>query len=197
MTVLVLIIWFDISPYNDLLRANLAKYNIPHHSAHYMDFSHIDLSIYSHFIISGTDTLYVPKGDLALSKKQILELLETGKPILGSCYGFHLLTYYLSSPKDVKGFKTKHYENLCLPSPLLNPDHTYLMNHNNYVPHLNSQWDIISTTTYCDSDGVDKTIILDAVMKHYPVLGIQYHPEATPSNSEFMRQWIYQEFPRF
>ena len=195
MTVLVLIIWFDISPYNNLLRTNLAKYNIPHHSAHYKDFPDLDLSKYSHFIISGTDKLYVPKSDLALSKEQILGLLATDKPILGSCYGFHLLAYYLSSPKDVKGLKTKHYENMYLSSPLLDPDHAYLMNHDNYVPHLNNQWDVISTRIYRDTDGIDKTIILDAVMKHYPVLGIQYHPEATPSNSEFMKQWVYNQFP--
>jgi hypothetical protein len=70
----------------------------------------------------------------------------------------------------------------------------YFVNHYNYVDHLNNNWDIISKKTILDSDGSRKTFITDAIMKKYPVLCLQYHPEINIETYDFIYNWINNNF---
>jgi hypothetical protein len=179
--------------YHKLLEENLKYYNIPYRKINYTGFDNIDFSIYTHIILSGSD-FFVDKGHLVLSRVQIDKLLGLGKPILAQCYAFHLLTYYLCKDNCVQTFKTRQYGLVSIYSPLVNKDLLYFVNHYNYVDHLDSNWDVISKKTILDSDGSRKTFITDAMMKRYPVLCLQYHPETNIRTYSFIYNWINNSF---
>jgi anthranilate/para-aminobenzoate synthase component II len=64
------------------------------------------------------------------------------------------------------------------------------MNHWNYIKYLSSKWDVISEKTIIDRSGSRITFVLDGIMKDYPVLGIQYHPEFSTDTYDFIYDWI-------
>jgi anthranilate/para-aminobenzoate synthase component II len=89
----------------------------------------------------------------------------------------------------------KHTGDKKLHSPLVNRERLYFMNHNDYVERLDSRvWDVISEKTIIEPDGSRITFILDAMMKDYPVLCIQYHPESSIENYDFIYNWVYNSF---
>jgi anthranilate/para-aminobenzoate synthase component II len=185
----------DLDIYEKILIQNLNHYNIPYNVVRYTHFNSIDFSKYSHIILTGSD-YNVSDNRLLLSRDQIMILLNTRKPILAECYSFHLLGYYLCGYKDcVKTMKKKHTGDKKLHSPLVNREKLYFMNHNDYVERLDARvWDVISEKTIIEPDGSRITFILDAMMKHYSVLCIQYHPESSIENYDFIYKWIYNSF---
>jgi GMP synthase-like glutamine amidotransferase len=180
---------YNKDKYNERLCSNLEHYNIQYDVINYYDFSTIDFSKYTHIILTGSD-FYVYKGELALTKKQVDILVKCGKPILAECYGFQLLAYYTNGKDSVGEFSKKRYGCMKLNSPIVRSDGKYFMNHWNYVKELGDNWDVISYKTILDSDGSRITFILDAVMKRYPILGIQYHPEFSKNTYDFIYNWI-------
>jgi anthranilate/para-aminobenzoate synthase component II len=185
----------DLAIYEKILIQNLKHYNIPYTVVSYKHFDSIDFSPYSHIILSGSD-YNVSDNILLLSKGQVMKVLNTKKPILAECYSFHLFSYYLCGYKDcVKTMDKKHFGDKKLQSPLVNPEKLYFVNHNDYVERLDPRvWDVISQKAIIGPDGSRITFILDAMMKHYPVLCIQYHPESSIENYDFVYKWIYNSF---
>lgn len=180
---------YDKDKYNKQLSSNLDYYNISYEIVNYYDFKTIDFSKYTHIILTGSD-FYVYKGELALTKKQVDTLVKCGKPILAECYGFQLLAYYTNRKESVGEFSKKRYGCMKLDSPIVRSDGKYFMNHWNYVKELGDKWDVISKKTIIDRDGSRITFILDAIMKEYPILGIQYHPEFSTKTYDFIYNWI-------
>ena len=195
MTHLLIIDLNDLAIYEKILIKNLNHYNIPYTVIRYTHFNSIDFSKYSHIVLTGSD-YNVSDNKLLLSKEQVMKILNTNKPILAQCYSFHMLSYYFCGYKDcVKSMDTKHYGDKKLHSPLVNRERLYFMNHNDYVDRLDVRvWDVISEKTIIEPDGSRITFILDAVMKHYPVLCIQYHPESSIENYDFIYNWIHSSF---
>ena len=185
----------DLAIYEQILIKNLNHYNIKHTVIRYTHFDSIDFSKYSHIILTGSD-YNVSDNTLLLSKGQIMQLINTRKPILAECYSFHMLSYYLCGYKDcVKTMDKKHFGDKKLHSPLVNRERLYFVNHNDYVERLDARvWDVISEKTIIEPDGSRITFVLDAMMKHYPVLCIQYHPESSIENYDFVYNWIYNSF---
>ena len=178
--------------YQENLSENLEYYNISHDHISYDMFDSIDFSKYSHFILTGSD-FFTLENEIALSKEQIFTLLSTKKPILAQCYGFHLLVYHLVSNKAIKLFKKKDYGFVKVNSPLTNPNQDYLLNHYNYIKYLDDNWDIISTRKMRDLDGRNKEFIVDAKLKEFDVLVLQYHPEVKKETYSFLYDWIHKK----
>jgi GMP synthase-like glutamine amidotransferase len=189
MTHVLVLGLYNKDKYNKRLAANLHYYKIKYTVVSYYDFDTIDFSKYTHIILTGSD-FYVYKGDIVLTKKQVDAVVNSGKPVLAECYGFQLLAYHTSGVESVGGFVQKRYGHMHLESPILRANGRYFMNHWNYVKYLSRDWDVISTKTIIDRDGSMITFILDGIMKAYPVLGIQYHPEFSEDTYDFIYNWI-------
>lgn len=181
---------YNLNIYNDIIEINLKHHKITHETVRYDKFNTIDFNKYTHIILTGSD-YYISNGQIVLSKGQIYTLLGTKKPILAQCYAFQLLAHYLCGSKTcVKLFRKKHNGFLKIDSPLVKPNSLYYVNHYNYVDYLNENWNIISKKTIRDIDGTRKTFIMDAYMKDFPVLCLQYHPESSIENYDFIKKWI-------
>ena len=180
---------YDNDLYFDTMAKNLAYYNIPFEQTTHRLFNNINFPKYSHFILTGSD-FFILENQIVLSKEQILTLMSYKKPILAQCYGFHLLASQLVSSKVIKTFRKNEYGYFKLKSPLVNPNQYYFINHFNYVTHLDKNWDVISTRHMRDLDGKNKQFILDAKLKEFDVLCLQYHPEMNKNTYDFIYQWI-------
>ena len=189
MTNVLVLGLYNKDKYNKLLAANLEYYKIKYTVVPYYEFDTINFSLYSHIILTGSD-FYVYKGDIVLTKKQVDIVVRSGKPVLAECYGFQLLAYHTTGMESVGGFVKKRYGHMHLKSSILRDNARYFMNHWNYVKYLSSDWDVISKKTIIDRDGTMITFILDGIMKSYPVLGIQYHPEFSEDTYDFIYNWI-------
>lgn len=114
----------------------------------------------------------------------------------------------------------RHLRNIVFSSPLLKEKKFYFFNHSNYIKFLSNKWDVISkrTVEYSGSSRVISiiqavprghaaavpvqnksnsnvndykfTFVVDAIMKDYSVLGIQYHPEFSKETYDFIYNWI-------
>jgi GMP synthase-like glutamine amidotransferase len=179
--------------YTAEMEKNLAHWHIPFETDSYARFDAIDFSRYSHIMLTGSE-FFVPERRV-LSRDQVQHLLNQRKPVLAQCYAFHLLVYYYSAPSHIGTFtKNKHHEYATIKSPLTpEPPRKYLFNHWNYVrpAHLDAdQWDIISVSQHNSV-----CFVVDAVMKHHPVLCLQYHPESSaPENYDFVFKWLFHNF---
>ena len=189
MTNVLVLGLYNKDKYNKRLATNLEYYKIKYTVVPYYEFDTIDFSLYSHIILTGSD-FYVYKGDIVLTKKQVDIVVRSGKPVLAECYGFQLLAYHSTGMESVGGFVQKRYGHMHLKSSILRDNARYFMNHWNYVKYLSSDWDVISKKTIIDRDGSMITFILDGIMKSYPVLGIQYHPEFSEDTYDFIYDWI-------
>ena len=181
---------YNLNIYNDSIEVNLEHHEFTYETVLYDKFDTIDFNKYTHIILTGSD-YYITDKKIVLSKRQVYNLIGTKKPILAQCYAFHLLAYYLCGSKTcVKVFRKKHHGFIKIDSPLVKPDTLYYVNHYNYLDYLNENWNIISKKTIRDIDGTRKTFIMDANMKDFPVLCLQYHPEASSENYDFIKKWI-------
>ena len=182
--------------YNNLLYAkmltkNLDYYNIKNEIILYDQFDNIDFSRFSHIILTGSE-YFITNNEIILNKEQIFTLLKLNKPILAQCYSFHLLAYHLVSKKTVKLFRKKEFGYFKINSPLVDKNNKYFTNHYNYISYLDDNWDIISSRKMRDLDSKNKTFIIDAALKEFNVLAIQYHPEVNKNTYEFIKNWVNQ-----
>ena len=179
---------FNLNTYNSIIEQNLDYLRIPHTTIRYDKFHTIDFKHYTHIILTGSD-FFISKYEIVLTKEQVLQIIHSNKPVLAQCYAFHLLAYHLCGHDCIKIFKKRHRDRIKIQSPLVNKDNLYFVNHNNYVQYLDDKWKIISKKTIQD-DGSRKTFIMDAMMKDFPVLCLQYHPESSVYNYDFYHNWI-------
>ena len=189
MTNVLILDLYNKDKYNKRVADNLKYYNIKYTIVAYYDFDTIDLSKYSHIILTGSD-FYVYRGEIVLNKKQIDTIIKSGKPVLAECYGFQLLAYHTTGVDSIGEFLHKRYGHKYIKSPILRAEGKYFMNHWNYIKYLSSKWDVISEKTIIDRSGSRITFVLDGIMKDYPVLGIQYHPEFSTDTYDFIYDWI-------
>lgn len=195
--VVLIINMYDKENYAKDLEDNLNFWRVPYEIYGYASFGAIDFALFSHIILTGSD-FFVPTKRV-LSRAQVATLLAVGKPVLAQCYGFHLLAYYYGGPALVQTFVKKHTETMCVRSPLVSLENKkYFLNHRNYVVPaellMGRTWDIISEAVYVDGDGRRKRYVVDAMMRAYPVLCLQYHPEATEANYTFLHKWLNHTF---
>lgn len=195
---------YDKETYTKELEDNLRYWRVSYKICGYAAFDTIDFRPFTHIILTGSD-FFVPTKRV-LSKEQVAVILATGKPVLAQCYAFHLLAYYYGGPAQVRTFVKKHKEHMRIPmSALTNGNGAggaaaeYFVNHWNYVPPellglRQGEWDIISEAVYVDGDGRPKRYVVDAMMREYPVLCLQYHPEATVGNYNFLYKWLKKSF---
>jgi GMP synthase-like glutamine amidotransferase len=189
---------YDKGNYTKELEDNLRYWRVPYEICGYTAFETIDFARFSHVILTGSD-FCVPTRRV-LSKAQVATILATGKPVLAQCYAFHLLAYYYSGARTVQTFVKKHTEKMRIESPLTagNEKGAYFVNHWNYVVSelmaTDAAWDIISEAVYVDGDGRPKRYVVDAMMRDYPVLCLQYHPESAVVNYNFLYKWVNQSF---
>ena len=188
MVHVLIIALFNLNRYNITIAKNLDYLRISHTTIRYDKFDTIDFKDYTHIILSGSD-FFISKGEIVLTKEQVLQIIDSNKPVLAQCYAFHLLAYHLCGHDCIKKFKKRHNDRIKIKSPLVNKDKLYIVNHNNYVENLDNSWKIISKKTILD-DGSRKTFIMDAMMKNFPVLCLQYHPEKSIQNYDFYENWI-------
>lgn len=189
MVHVLIIALFNLNTYNTFIEKNLDHFNIPHTTIRYDKFDTIDFQQYTHIILSGSD-YFISKNQIVLNKEQVLKIIHSRLPVLAQCYAFHLLAYHLCGNDSIQVFHTKHTNNINIQSPLVKKNNLYFVNHINYVDHLDHHWKVISKKTILDGDQSRKTFIMDAMMKHYPVLCLQYHPESTIHNYDFYQKWI-------
>jgi GMP synthase-like glutamine amidotransferase len=205
LPVVLIINLYDRETYTKELEENLRYWRVPYEICGYAAaaFDKIDFRPFSHIILTGSD-FFVP-AKRVLSKEQVAFILATGKPVLAQCYAFHLLAYYYGGPAQVRTFVKKHKEHMRIPmSALTNGNGNggggeYFVNHWNYVPpellgERGGEWDIISEAVYVDADGRSKRYVVDAMMREYPVLCLQYHPEAAVVNYHFLYKWLNKSF---
>jgi anthranilate/para-aminobenzoate synthase component II len=167
---------------------------VPYEICEYAALETIDFGRFSHIMLTGSD-FCVPTRRV-LSRAQVALILATGKPVLAQCYAFHLLAYYYGGGGP-ETFVKKHTEEMRILSPLTRGRGTYFVNHWNYVaPEMlgGASWDVISEAVYVDADGRSKRYVVDAIMKDYPVLCLQYHPESAVGNYNFLYKWLKQLF---
>ena len=188
MVHILIIALFNLNTYNSIIEQNLDYLRIPHTTIRYDKFDTIDFKYYTHIILTGSD-FFISKDEIVLTKEQVLQIIHSNKPVLAQCYAFHLLAYHLCGHGCIQIFKKIHRDFIRIQSPLVNKDNLYFVNHNNYVEYLDDKWKIISKKTILD-DGSRKTFIMDAMMKDFPVLCLQYHPESTVDNYDFYHNWI-------
>ncbi|MCG3137319.1 MAG: GMP synthase [glutamine-hydrolyzing] [Phycisphaerae bacterium] len=118
------------------------------------------------------------------------EILTSGRPVLGICYGMQLACSLLGG--SVGGSPTREFGRTALhithPDPLLNhlpPQATVWMSHGDVVQHLSSEFQPLASTSAC---------AWAAVRHHtHPFWGVQFHPEVThtPEGSRLLRNFLY------
>jgi anthranilate/para-aminobenzoate synthase component II len=188
MVHVLIIALFNLNTYNITIEKNLDYLHIPHTTIRYDKFHTIDFSNYTHILLSGSD-FFISKGEIVLTKRQVIQIIHSNKPVLAQCYAFHLLAYHLCGHDCIKIFKKRHTDRIKIKSPLVNRDNIYYVNHDNFVDYLNNDWKVISKKTILDN-GSRKTFIMDAMLKDFPVLCLQYHPEESITNYDFYQTWI-------
>jgi len=146
----------------------------------------IDVSRYSHLIISGSEASVVddnPWEDRL--EKIILQMMEQGKPVLGICYGHQFLARALMGKGVVRKSKSPEFgwlEISLSENPLfreISPA-VFMVSHYDEVCCLDSDFKILAGTPRCGIHAFQ--------YKDLPVWGIQFHPEYNiPESDEIFK----------
>ena len=112
-------------------------------------------------------------------------VLNSGKPILGICYGMQALTNALggevaASARREYGAASIHSS---VPNPILTGDQQVWMSHADRIEQLPKGFTVIAS-----SDNAPKAAMADLAKKRF---GLQFHPEVihTPGGSEILRRF--------
>jgi GMP synthase (glutamine-hydrolysing) len=112
-------------------------------------------------------------------------VLNSGKPILGICYGMQALTNALGG--EVAAAARREYGaaviHSSIPNPILNGDQQVWMSHADRIEQLPKGFSVIAS-----SDNAPKAAMADLARKRF---GIQFHPEVnhTPGGTEILRRF--------
>ena len=112
-------------------------------------------------------------------------VLNSGKPILGICYGMQALTHALGG--EVAATTHREYGAASLHSsmanPILNGDQQVWMSHGDRIEQLPKGFTVIAS-----SDNAPMAAMADLARKRF---GIQFHPEVihTPGGAEILRRF--------
>ena len=141
----------------------------------------------------GKEALTMGKEGLAAKKKSPVvssDIFKLGIPILGICYGMHLLTYLLDGTVTSSGNNEygRTEINFNRESPLfdgLKESEICWMSHKDSVSGLPENFKIIASTTSLPVAGIENTMD--------KIFGIQFHPEVvhTPSGMHILENFLF------
>jgi GMP synthase (glutamine-hydrolysing) len=140
-----------------------------------------------------TEGLALGQESLTTEKKSPVvssEIFKLGIPILGICYGMHLITHLLDGTVSSSGNNEygRTEISLKLESPLfdgLKKSEICWMSHRDSVANLPENFKIIASTTALPIAGIENT--------RDKIFGIQFHPEVihTPSGMHILENFLF------
>jgi GMP synthase (glutamine-hydrolysing) len=140
-----------------------------------------------------TESLTAKTESLTAEKKSPVvssEIFKLGIPILGICYGMHLITYLLDGTVSSSGNNEYGRTEISLKqeSPLfegLKKSEICWMSHRDSVANLPENFKIIASTTSLPIAGIENT--------GDRIFGIQFHPEVvhTPSGMHILENFLF------
>lgn len=118
-------------------------------------------------------------------------VLESGKPILGICYGMQLLAHHLGgevAASDKREYGSAELEPTPINNPLFDSHQSQMvwMSHGDHVNDLPSGFETLAT-----SQNSPHAVIGDT---HRHLYGLQFHPEVThtPQGKKLLRRFLYE-----
>jgi GMP synthase (glutamine-hydrolysing) len=144
-------------------------------------------------LTAGKESLTAKTESLTVEKKSPVvssEIFKLGIPILGICYGMHLITYLLDGTVSSSGNNEYGRTEISLKqeSPLfegLKKSEICWMSHRDSVANLPENFKIIASTTSLPIAGIENT--------RDRIFGIQFHPEVvhTPSGMHILENFLF------
>jgi GMP synthase (glutamine-hydrolysing) len=151
------------------------------------------LTVGTEGLTAGKESLTAKTESLTVEKKSPVvssEIFKLGIPILGICYGMHLITYLLDGTVSSSGNNEYGRTEISLKqeSPLfegLKKSEICWMSHRDSVSGLPENFKIIASTTSLPIAGIENT--------RDRIFGIQFHPEVvhTPSGMHILENFLF------
>jgi GMP synthase (glutamine-hydrolysing) len=151
------------------------------------------LTVGTEGLTAGKESLTAKTESLTAEKKSPVvssEIFKLGIPILGICYGMHLITYLLDGTVSSSGNNEYGRTEISLKqeSPLfegLKKSEICWMSHRDSVANLPENFKIIASTTSLPIAGIENT--------GDRIFGIQFHPEVvhTPSGMHILENFLF------
>jgi GMP synthase (glutamine-hydrolysing) len=151
------------------------------------------LTVGTEGLTAGKESLTAKTESLTVEKKSPVvssEIFKLGIPILGICYGMHLITYLLDGTVSSSGNNEYGRTEISLKqeSPLfegLKKSEICWMSHRDSVANLPENFKIIASTTSLPIAGIENT--------RDRIFGIQFHPEVvhTPSGMHILENFLF------
>jgi GMP synthase (glutamine-hydrolysing) len=151
------------------------------------------LTVGTEGLTAGKESLTAKTESLTVEKKSPVvssEIFKLGIPILGICYGMHLITYLLDGTVSSSGNNEYGRTEISLKqeSPLfegLKKSEICWMSHRDSVANLPENFKIIASTTSLPIAGIENT--------GDRIFGIQFHPEVvhTPSGMHILENFLF------
>jgi GMP synthase (glutamine-hydrolysing) len=151
------------------------------------------LTVGTEGLTAGKESLTAKTESLTVEKKSPVvssEIFKLGIPILGICYGMHLITYLLDGTVSSSGNNEYGRTEISLKqeSPLfegLKKSEICWMSHRDSVANLPENFKIIASTTSLPIAGIENT--------KDRIFGIQFHPEVvhTPSGMHILENFLF------
>ncbi|MBU0763782.1 MAG: gamma-glutamyl-gamma-aminobutyrate hydrolase family protein, partial [Bacteroidetes bacterium] len=149
----------------------------------------------SHLVISGSEASITEKYPWYEYLENVLkEIIESGKPVLGICYGHQFLARTLIGTHSVRKSLTPEFG--WMPVKLMtNPlfrgitEPVFMLSHYDEVAFLNNDFLPVATSELCRIHGFQ--------IKGKPVWGIQFHPEYGMAEADEIFRLIQEYDPKF
>ena len=148
---------------------------------------------FSHLILSGSEasTTVDQPWDPAL-ERLVREFVDSGRPVLGICYGHQFLAKILAGPSHVRrartpefGWLAPHLEENILFQGLDTPH--YMVCHFDEVCDLPPDFRVLAASGNCAVHAFQ--------YRELPVWGVQFHPEYGPDEAEPIFQGVCRRCP--
>jgi GMP synthase (glutamine-hydrolysing) len=174
--------------YSQLIARRVRELNVYceliHYDSSYDKLSHLDIQGY--ILSGGPASVYAPQAPHLPAF-----VLESGKPVLGICYGMQLLAYHLGGKVDPSP-KQEYGSAEIKPTEVANPlfdssdPQTVWMSHGDHVTELPAGFEILARSKN------SPCAVIGDVNRH--LYGLQFHPEVThtPKGKEFLQRYLYQ-----
>lgn len=150
-----------------------------------------DHSDFTHLILSGSEasTTVDQPWDQAL-ERLVRGFVDSGRPVLGICYGHQFLAKILAGPGHVRRAKTPefgwlapHLGRSALFHRLVAPQ--FMVCHHDEVFDLPAEFRVLATSKHCAVHAFQ--------FRDLPVWGVQFHPEYGPEEAEPIFQVVCRE----